>query len=131
MEENSKADTYHFADKGFSSQNYDFSSSFVQMWELNHKEDWEPKSWWFQTVVLEKTLVSLLSKGLSKLVNPKGNQSWIFIGRTDIEAEAPILWPPDEKSQFIEKDPDAGSNWGEEKKGMTEEEMVRWVSPTQ
>ena len=131
LEENSKAETYHFANKSFSSQNYDFSSSFVQMWKLNHKEDWAPKSWCFQTVVLEKTLISLLSKGLSKLVNPKGNQSWIFIGRTDVEAEAPILRLPDEKSQFTEKDPDVGSNRGQEKKGMTEEELAGWVSPSQ
>ena len=126
LEENSKADTYHFADKGFSSQNYDFSSSFVQIWELNHKEDWEPKSWWFQTVVLEKTLENPLDSKEIKPVNPKGNQPRVFIGRTDAEAEAPILWPPDVKSRLIGKDPDAGRDWGQEEKGATEDEMAGW-----
>ena len=95
------------------SQSFGFSSSHVQMWELKHKEDWAPQNWCFWTVVLEKTLESPLdSKGI-KPVNPKWNQLWIFIGRTD--AEAPILWPPDMKNQLTGKDPDAGKNWGQEK----------------
>ena len=93
------------------------------MWELNHKEGWAPKNWCFQTVVLEKTLESPLDSKEIKPVNPKGNQLWIFIGRTD--AEAPILWPPDAKSWLIEKDPDAGKDWGQEEKWVAEDEMVR------
>ena len=87
----------HFADKGPYSQSHGFSSSHTRMWELNHKEGWAPKNWSFQTVVLEKTLESPLDSKEGKLVNPKGNQLWIFIGRTDAEADAPILWPPDAK----------------------------------
>ena len=96
-----------------------FSSSHVQVWELDHKEDWAPKDWWFWTVVLEKTLESLLDSKEIKPVNPKGNQPWIFIGRTDAKAEAPILWPPDVNNRFIGKDPDAGEDWRQEKKGMS------------
>ena len=95
----------------------------VPMGELDHKEDWELKNWCFRIVVLEKTLESPLDSKEIKPINPKGNQSWIFIGKTD--AEAPIFWPPDAKSQLIGKDPDAGKNWGHEKKGMTEDKMVR------
>ena len=94
------------------SQSYVFSSSHVQMRELDHKEVWVLKNWCFQTVVLEKALEGPLDSKEIKLVNPKGNQSWIFIGRTDAEAEVPILWPPDAKSQLIRKDPDAGKDWG-------------------
>ena len=94
------------------------------MWELDHKECWEPKNWCFWTVVLEKTLESPFDSKEIKAVNSKGNQSWIFIGRTD--AEAPILWPPDAKSQLIGKDPDAGKDWRQEEKGTTEDEMVGW-----
>ena len=94
--------------------------------ELHHKEGWELKNWCFWTVVLEKTLQSPLDCKEIQLVNPKGNQSWIFIGRTDAEAEAPILWPPDAKSQHTGKDPDAGKDWGQEEKGTTEDEMVVW-----
>ena len=111
------------ADKGPSSQSYGFSSSHVWMWELNHNESWMLKNWCLWTVVLEKTLESPLD---CKLVNPKGNQSWIFIRRTDIEAEAPVLWPPDAKSWLIGKDPDAGKDWRQEEKGTTEDEMVGW-----
>ena len=93
------------------SQSYGFSSSHVQMWELDHKEGWALKNWCFQNVVLEKTLVSPLDSKEIKPVNPKGNQPCIFIGRTDVEAEGPILWPPDEKSQLIGKDSDAGKDW--------------------
>ena len=96
------------------------------MWELDHKEGWAPKNWCFWTVVLEKTLESPLDSKEIKSVNPKGNQLWIFIERTDAEAEAPILWPPDAKSQLIGKDPDAGKDWRQEEKGAIEDKMVRW-----
>ena len=96
------------------------------MWELDQEEGWMLKKLWFWTVVLEKTLESLLDSKEIKLVNAKGNQSWIFIGRTDAEAEAPVLWPPDAKSQLIGKDPDAGKDWRWKEKGMTEDEMVGW-----
>ena len=112
---------YYFVDKGPSNQSYGFSSSHVQMWELNHKESWALKNWCFWTVVLEKTFESPLDTKEIKPVNPKGNQPWIFIRRTD--AEAPILWLPDAKSQLIRKDPDAGKDWRWEEKGMTENEM--------
>ena len=122
----SKKQRHYFANKCPYSQSYVFSSSHVWMWELDHKEGWVPKNWWFWTVVLEKTLESPLDWKEIKLVNPKGNQSWIFIGRIDAEAEAPILWPPHVKSRLIRKDPDAGRDWGQEKKGMTEDEMAGW-----
>ena len=97
------------------------------MWELDHKETWGPKSWSFQTVVLEKTLESSLDWKEIKPVNPKGNQPWIFIRRTDAEAETPVLWPPDAKSWLTGKDLDAaGKVWRQEEKGMTEDEMVGW-----
>jgi len=112
--------------KGLSSQGYGFSSSHVRMWELDYKESWGPKNWCFWTVVLEKTLESPLDCKKIQLVNPKGDQSWVFIGRMNIEAETPILWPPDAKSWLIWKDPDAGKYWGQEENGMTEDEMVGW-----
>ena len=115
-----------FTDKGLHNQRYGFSSSNVQMWELDHKESWMPENWCFWTVVLEKTLKSPLDCKEIKPVYPKGNQSWIFIGRTDVAAEAPILWPPDVKSQPIRKDPDAGKDWRQEEKGTTEDKMVGW-----
>ena len=96
----------------------------VVMWELDHKESWEWKNWCFWTVVLEKTLESPLDYREIKQVNPKGNQSWIFFGRTDAEAEALILWPPYVKNWLIGKDPDARKDWRQEEKGMTEDEMV-------
>ena len=96
------------------------------MWELDYKESWAPKNWCFWTVVLEKTLESPLDCKEIKLVNPKGNQSWIFIGRTDVEAETPVFWPPYVKSWLIGKDPDAGKDWRQEEKGMTEDKMVGW-----
>ena len=108
------------------SQSYDFSSSRVWMWELDSKEGGVLKNWCFWTVMLEKTLESPLDSKEIKSVNPKGNQPWIFIGRTDAEAEAPILWPPDAKSWLFGKDPDAGKDWRQEKKGMTEDEIVGW-----
>ena len=108
-----------------------FSSSHVWMWELDHKEGWALNNWCFWTVVLEKTLENPLdSKGI-KPVNPKGNQPWIFIGRTSAEAEAPILCPPDVKNWLSGKDPDAGKDWRQEEKGMAEDEMVgrhQWLN---
>ena len=98
-----------------------FSSSHVWMWELDYKESWVLKNWWFWTVVLEKTLESPLDCKEIQLVHPKGDQPWIFTGRTDSEAEAPILWSPDTKTQLIGKDPDAGKDWGLEDKGTTED----------
>ena len=101
----------------------------VWMWELDYKEGWMPKNWCFWTVVLEKTLESPLDCKEIKPVNSKGNQSWIFIGRTDAEAEAPILWPPDAKTLFFSltgKDPDAGKDWRQEDKGITEDMMAGW-----
>ena len=103
-----------------------FSSSQVRMWELVHKEDWILKNRCFWFVVLEKTLESPLDSQVIKPVNPKGNQPWIFIGRTDAEAEAPILWPPAVNSQLTEKDPDVGKDWGQNEKGTTENEMFGW-----
>ena len=96
------------------------------MWELDHKEDWVPKNWCLQIVVMQKTFESLLDSKNIKLVNPKGNEPWIFIGRTDAEAEAPILWQPNAKSQVIGKDPDAVKSWGQEEKQATEYEMIGW-----
>ena len=107
-----------------SSQSYTFSSSHEWMWELDHKEVWALKNWCFWTVV--KTLESPLDYKEIKPVNPKRNQPWKCIGRTDAEAEAPILWPPDVKNWLIGKDPDAGKDRGQEEKGMTEDEMVGW-----
>ena len=95
------------------------------MWELDHKESWAPKNWCFWTVVLEKILEGPLNCKEIKPVHSKGDQSWIFIGRTDAEAEIPIIWPPDEKNWLLGKDPDAGKDWGQEEKGMTEDEIVR------
>ena len=116
----------YFANKGPSSQGYGFSSGHVGMWELDCEESWALKNWCFWTVVLEKALESPLYYKEIKPVNPKGNQSWIFIGRTDSKAETAILWPPDAKSWLIGKDPDAGKDWRQEEKGATEDEMVGW-----
>ena len=109
-------------------QSHGFTSSYVRMWELDHKESWALKNWCFWTVVLEKTLESPLDYKEVKSVNLKGSQPWIFIGRTDAEAEAeaPILWPPDTKSQLIGKDPDSGKDRRHKEKGGTEDEMVDW-----
>ena len=109
-----------------SSQSYGFSSSHVWMWELDYKQSYASKNWCFWTVVLEKTLESPLDCKEIQPVHPKGDQSWIFIGRTDAEAETPVLWPPDAKNWLIWKDPDAGKDWRQEEKGMTEGEMVGW-----
>ena len=121
-----KKQRQYFADKSPSSQSYGFSSGHVCMWELDYKESWVPKNWCFWTVVLEKTLESLLDCKEIRPVHPKGDQSWIFIGRADVKAETPILWPPDAKSWLIGKDPDAGKDWGQEEKGMTKDDMVGW-----
>ena len=109
-----------------SSQSYGFSSSHVWVWELDHKESWALKNCCFWTVVLEKTVESPLEYTEIQPVHPKGNQSWIFTRRTDVEAETPILWPPDAKNWLIGKDLDAGKDWRQEEKGMTEDEMVGW-----
>ena len=96
------------------------------MWELGYKESWAPKNWCFWTVVLEKTLACPLDSKAIQPVHPRGNQPLIFIGRTDAGAETPILWPPDVNSWLIWENPDAGKDWGQEEKGMTEDEMVGW-----
>ena len=121
--QNIKKQRHYFANKGPSRQSYGFSSSHVWMWELDYKESWALKNWCFWTVGLEKTLESPLDYKEIKPVNPKGNQHWIFIVKTD--AEAPILWPPDVKDWLVGKDPDAGRDWGQEK-GTTEDEMAGW-----
>ena len=119
-----KKQRHYSVNKGLSHQGYGFSSGHVWMWELDYKESWVPKNWCFWTMVLEKTLESPLDCKEIQPVHPKGDQSWVFIGRTDVEAETPILWPSDVKSWLIWKEPDAGKDWGQEEKGMTEDEMV-------
>ena len=121
-----KKQRHYFANKGLSSQGYGFSSGHVWMWELDCEESSALKNWCFWTVVLEKTLENPLDWKKIQPVHPKGDQSCIFIGRTDAEIEAPILWPPDGKNWFIGKDPDAGKDWRQEEKGMTESEIVGW-----
>ena len=121
-----KKQRHDFANKNLSSQGYGFSSGLVWMWELDCEESWVLKNWCFWTVVLEKTLESPLDCKEIQPIHPKGDQSWIFIGRTDAEAETPILWPPDANSWLIWKDPDAGKDWGQEEMGTTEDEMVGW-----
>ena len=121
-----KKQKHHFGNKDPYTQSYGFSSSHLWMWELDHKEGWVQKNWCFQIVVLEKSLGNPLDRKEIKPVNSKGNESWIFIGKTDAKAEAPILWPCDEKSWLIGKAPGAGKDWGEEEKGATEDEMVGW-----
>ena len=117
---------HYFANKGPSSQSYGFSSSRVWMWELDHKESWALKNWSFWTVVLEKTLEHSLDCKVIKPVHPKGNQSWIFIGRTDAEAITPILWPPDAKTWLNGKDLDARKDGRQEEKRMTEDGIIGW-----
>ena len=121
-----KKQRHHFADKCPYSQSYGFFSSHVQIWKLNHKEGWVPKNWCLWIVVLEKALESPLDSKEIKPVNPKGNQPWTYIGRTDAEAEAPIIWPSDANSRLIGKDSDAGKDWRQEEKEMTEDEMIGW-----
>ena len=118
-----KKQRHYFANKGLSSQSHVFSSSHVWMWQLDYKESWVPKNWWFWTVVLEKTLEGPLDCKEIQQVNPKGDQSWICIGRT--HAKVPILWSTDAKSWLIRKDPDSGKDWRQEK-GMREDEIVGW-----
>ena len=121
-----KKQRHYSANKGPSSQSYDFSSSHVWMWELDHKESWAAKNRCFLTVVLEKTLESPLDCKEIQPVHPKGDQSWLFFRRIDAESETPILWPPDAKSWLIWKDTDAWKDRRWEEKGMTEDEMVGW-----
>ena len=124
-----KKQSYYLANTGPSSQIYSFSGSHVWMWELDHEVGWMPKNWCFWTVVLTleslETLESPLDGKEIKPVNPKRNQSRIFFGRADAEAEAPILWPSEAKNWLIRKDPDTGKDWRQEK-GMTEDEIVGW-----
>ena len=121
-----KHQRYYFVDKSPSSQSYGFSGSHVFTWELNFKERWAPKNWCLWIAVLEETLESPLNSKETQPVNPKGNQSWIFLGRTDVEAETPIVWPAHEKDWLIGKDIDAGKGRRQEEKGTTEDEMVGW-----
>ena len=121
-----KKQRHYFADKDPSTQSYGFSSSHAWMWESDYKESWVLKNWCFWTVVLGKTLESLLDFKEIKPVNPKGNQPWIFIGRTDAEAETAILQLPDAKNWLIWKDLDAGKDWRQEEMRMTEDEIVGW-----
>ena len=118
-----KKQRHHFADKGPHSQRCGFSSSPVWMWELDHKEGWALKNWWFQIVVLEKALESPLDCKI-KPVNPKGNQYWIFIGWANTKAEALILWPPAAKSRLIGENLDSAKDWRQEEKETTEDEMA-------
>ena len=115
---------HYFANKGLSSHTYSFSSSHVWMWELGYKESWVPKKRCCWTVMLEKILESPLDCKEIQPVRPKGDQSWVFMGRTDVEAETSILWPPDVKSWLIWKDPDAGKDWGQRRRGR---QRMRWL----
>ena len=112
---------HYFANRGTSSQGYGFSYSHVWMWELDYEEGWTPKNWCFWTVVLETSLENPLDCKNIQPFNSKGNQSWIFIGGTDADVEAPIFWPPDVKNWLIVKDPDAGKDWRQEEKGATDQ----------
>ena len=121
-----KSRSITFVNKSPSSQSYGFSSSHVWMWQLYYKESWVAKNWCFCTVVLEKSLESPLDCKEIQPVHPKGDQSWVFIGRTDVKAEIPVFWPPDAKSWLIWKDSDVGKDWRQEEKGTTEDETVIW-----
>ena len=121
-----KKQRHYFSNKGLPSQGYGFSSGHVWMWDWDYKESWALKNWCFWTVVLEKTLESPLDCKKIQPVHPKENQSWIFIGRTDGEADIPILWPPDVKNWLTGKHSDTGKGWRQEEKGMTEDDMVGW-----
>ena len=114
-----------FVNKGPSSQGYGFSSGHIWMWKLDCEESWA-QNWCFWTVVLEKTLDSPLDCNEIQPVHPKGDQTWVFIERNDVEAETLIIWPLDAKNWLVWKDPDAGKNWGQEEKEVTEDEMVGW-----
>ena len=119
-----KNQRHYFVNKGPSSQGCSFSSSHVWIWELDNKESWVQMNWCFWTVVLEKTLESSSDCKKIQPVHPKGDQSWVFIGRTDVEAETPVLWPPDVKSWLIWKDPVGEKDWGQKEKATTEDKMV-------
>ena len=123
-----KKQRHYFANKGLSCQSYGFSRSHVWMWELDYKESWAPKNWCFWTVVLEKTLESPLDYKETQAVYSKWNQSWIFIGRADAEAETPILWSPDAKNWLIRRDSGAGKDWRQEEKRMTENETLNGIT---
>ena len=122
-----KKQRHYFADKGLSTQSYGLSSSHVWMWDLDHEETWTPKNWCLNCSVEEDSWVPCTARrsnqSILKEISP---QSWTFIGGTDAEAEAPMLWPPDAKNWLIGKDPDAGKDWRQEEKGMTEDEVVGW-----
>ena len=117
---------HYFANKGPSSQGYGFSCGYVWMWELDCEEGWAPKNWCFWIVVLEKALESPLDCKEIQPVHPKGDEPWVFFGRTDVKAETPILWPPHAKSWLMGKDSDVGRDWRQEEKGTTEDEMAGW-----
>ena len=119
-----KKQRHYLVNKGPSSQGYGFSSSHVWIWELDCKENWALTNWCFWTVVLKKTLESPMHCKEIQPVHPKGDQYWVFIGRTDVEAETPLVWLPNAKSWLIWKDPDVGQDWGQEEKGTTVDEMV-------
>ena len=121
-----KKHRHHFADKGLFSQSYGFSSGHVWMWELDHKESLAPKDWCFRTAVLKKTLESPLDCKVIQSVNPKGNQSWIFIGRTNAKAETPIFWSHHARSWLIGQDSEARRDWRQEEKGTTKDGMAGW-----
>ena len=121
-----KKQKHYFVNKDLSSQSYGFPSSHVWLWELDYKESWVSKNWCFWSVVLKKTLESPLDCKEIQPVHPQGDQSRVFTGRADVEAETPIFWPPDVKSWLIGKDPDAGKDWKQEEKGATEDEMFGW-----
>ena len=117
---------HYFVNKSLSSQGYGFSSRNVWMWELDYKESWAQRNWCFWTVVLEKILESPLGFKDVQPVHPKGKQSWIFIGKTELKLKLQIRWPPDAKNWLLGKDPDAGKDGRRQEKGMTEDEMVGW-----
>ena len=119
-----KKQRHYFVNKGLSGQGYGFSSGHIWMWELDCEESWVPKNWCFWAVVLETTLESPLDSKEIQPVHPQGNQSWVFIGRTDAEAETLVLWPPHVKGWLIGKDPDAGRDWGPERRGR---QRMRWL----
>ena len=119
-----KKQRHYFANKGPSLVRYGFSSGHVWMWELECEESWALKNWCFWTMVLEKTLESPLDCKEIQPAHPRGDQSWVFIGRTDAEAETPILWPLHVKSWLIGKDPDAGRDWGRRRRGR---QRMRWL----
>ena len=121
-----KKQRHYLVNKCPSRQGNGFSSSHIWLWELDYKESWVLKNWCFWTVVLEKTFKSPLDCKEIQPVHPKGDQSWVFIVRSDVEAETPILWSPYAKSWLNGKDPDAGKDWRQVEKGMTDDEMVRW-----